>query len=365
MKTIKSLILVAFVLLGIKTSMLKAAEPTIEQIADRFAQAPAMVWYVVYTFNGNGTNQIEERFTLEPHQGRWGITQLSINGKDIVIDAGHPLTVLPAYAGTATDIRLRAEGYGANGEQKRYGYMNVDTLKKTEDIAIQVNLSWVYLKIPYAMTGGHTANNTQIQSEDGNSSGWYDSSLGVFVIGFDPLRPPTGFNLIDSRNNSIFGWIPFKGKAPDADPSQNDGVGISLEIPGGTLETTLTDADWNSSFRSLKLDQTIPRLGKDNSGKIVLLHVADSEDYVQVFNYGLTGSSWIEAYGLETDGVMKLLALKKVPNDQGESVIIQNLTGYQTYKIVVIGKALNSISGASVDFYRSDYSWSYQDGPKG
>ncbi|MEK7463950.1 MAG: hypothetical protein AAB610_02395 [Patescibacteria group bacterium] len=365
MKTIKQFALLALFTLGLQISVLKAADLTSEQTDDAFAKAPVTMWSVYYRFTGDGTNEVLEEFILEPHNGRWAITQLRINGQEIIIDAGHPLAVLPSYAGTVKDAWLRAEGYGADGQQKRYGYFGADVLKITDDIKIMINLSYVYAKIPYALTGGHTANNTQIQSEDGNYSGWYDSGLGVFIIGFDPLRPPTGFNLIDTRNNTIFGWLPFSGTTPGTNPPQNDGIGISLELPNRTFETVMTEKDWMVTFSPLKLDQVIPRFNHDKNAKTVLLHVSKSEDYVQVFGYGLAGGSWIEVHGLGTDGVMTQLIMKKVPSTPPDSIRVENLTGYQTYKVIVIGAASSPVSGIALNLYRSDYPWIFQDGPKG
>ncbi len=369
MKTItfvKSLVLAVVVLLGIQTSALKAAEPTPEQIADAFAKAPISYWYGQYQFTGNTTNFVQAYFTLQLFNGRWAITQLRINEVELAIDAGHPLYEFPAYAGQVQNFWLNVTGYGADGQEKRHGYFGKESLIKTDHIRITVNLSHVYAKIPYTFTGDHNRNNTRIESEDGSTTGWYDSSTGTFVISFDPLRPPTGFNIIDARNNTVIGRIPFKDSNPQQDPQPDTGVGFGIELPNNTLEAYAIEKNARPlSFQQVELKTPVTRNGENYDAKIALLHVSDPTGYVQIYTYGLRKGSAVEIWGKDSEGAMQLLGTKVVPSDNGATLIINNLVGYETYKIVMIGQVLNPVSGANLDFYYSSYEWTIWSGDDG
>lgn len=366
MKTIalvKSLALAALVVLGLQTSALKAAEPTPEQVADAFAQAPISYWYGQYQFNADTTNFVQAYFTLQLFHGRWAITQLRINEVELAIDAGHPLYEFPAYAGKAQNFWLNVTGYSADGQEKRQGYFNKSSLTKADDIRILVNLSWVYAKIPYKFTGDHNRNNTRIESEDGSTSGWYDTGTGTFVIGFDPLHPPTGFNIIDARNNTVIGHIPFKdGGSPD-DPRPDTGVGFYIELPNKTIEAYVSEKDAQPlSFQQVKFETPVTRSGTNYNAKIALLHVSDQMAYAQIYAYGLRKGSWVEVWGKDSEGTMRLLDKQKATSDNGATLIINNLTGYETYKIVMVGQTLSPVSGANLDLYYSSYQWNIWDG---
>lgn len=229
----------------------------------------------------------------------------------------------------------------------------------SDQIEIMVNLNYVNVRIPYTLTGGQTPDGVILESNDGRYTGWYDSDTGSFRIGYDPLSPPTSFNVIDRRTNTIVATIPFTPTPGGPVTPPDTGYGFNLAMPGFIETTMLKYGERPQQFRGIRLDETAIRNGVPVPSKIVILSVENPAGFLQVFAYGVRRDSYVEVYGLNRafNNTMKPIGKVIAPNDNGWSLIVNNVTGFDTYKVVLVGAAMNPISGASLDLYYEPFQW--------
>lgn len=350
------LVLLVTLFVGLQLNLVSAAEPSAEQIADGFAKAGVAAYWRGNSRFQDGPNSIDVNFTLQPKAGRLGITQMRIGDREVPIDVNFPLWEFPSFGRVVRNFNLNIDGYNAAGQVIRRGNFSKEELNPGEEIEITLDLERTYVSIPYEFSDGHTADNTKIETDDGNHEGYYDSRTESFVISYDPLQPPRGFNIIDKRDNHLIKNIPIEDVSSGGNGIQN-GFSLNLQIRGGTLETQLGEDNSSVSFSSLSLDQVVSRFGQECAAKIVLVHSDDTEKYLQVQAYGVRRGSRVEAYGLDTNGVMVFLGHRTAVNDFGHTLSVNNMRGYRTYKIVLVGNLLDPIGGANINLYQTDYQW--------
>jgi hypothetical protein len=181
------------------------------------------------------------------------------------------------------------------------------------------------------------------------------------VVSFDPLNPPTSFDLIDLASGSFpFATIPFGGAGGGTPSAQGTGHGIDMQLFDGSLEAMFAPANFSSAnFRSVELFQKANRGGTNYNARYTILHSDSSASYLQVNAYGLRSGSSLEVFGRESNGKMTLIGKQSLTNDFGWTLSMPNVTGYTTYKTVIYGSVLDPIGQASMDVYSSPYSWGY------
>lgn len=373
MKTIQKYLLAALMALCVVYSSIaqtvvtapvgtSASVSDIEKIANGFAGAKVSYWRGSYYFDGvtnNTSKYMQSTFTIQLINGRWGFTQMSINGSELPIDQAHPMWQIPPYlAGSVKNFQFNLQGYDKNGQPVRYGYYYADTLAPNAPISVTIYLNYVMKKVPFDLPSGVPASAVSIVSDDGHYSGWYDAASGQFYIYYDPINPPTSWLVIDNRYNTIIGSRPFDGSP--SGQGANTGNGVALINEGGIPELYLNSADtsWYGHLSGLSCDNPIIRSGASYSGKIVLSHVANTNDYHMVFFNNLRSGSIVQVYGLNTKtGKMDHLYDDwTVPSNQNY-LNIYNISGYLDYKFVIIGAPSDPISGFGIDMYDSQGMW--------
>lgn len=378
MKSIKNILAVAVaVIIGFVASQSALAQvPTTptggggssvtdEKVADAFATLPVKYYRFSHDFTGvtnNISRSIHGEGVIKNVRGHWGIVQLNIDNVELPIDPRYPMYNLPPYlAGDVRNFNLNIWGMDENDTITRYGYFYKTSLAKSEEILVTIGLQNIRKVIPYTLPAGHTARNTGIVSADSQYQGYYDSNLGAFVVYFDPLNPPAYWLMIDLTNGGTpFGpHIPFVGTGGGGVNNQNDGFGLVLKNQGGG-EMILNQTDtWYLASQGLTPDKTATRNGTNYYAYYNNAQVQTSSDYLETFVYGMRAGSVIEVHGYKTDGTPVLLG--KVTSTTRWDTVVPNITGYTSYKIVVIGLPVDSINGFSIQCYDSTGPWSFSD----
>ena len=355
--------MVGFQLTSTVSAQNAVAAPTDEQRADAIARSPVSYWRVYYSFTGvtnrgNTTivTNVSVSSVMQRVGGYWGFTAMNINGLDLSIDPNNPLRQIPLYTnGYVTNFYLNANGYNDAGQVVRFGGLNMSTLKPSDSIIVTIDLNSVQASVPYKLTGGHNSGNTIIRSDDGRYSGYYDQASQSFIVYFDPLNPPTGWMIIDTRNNTPYDDVAFGGGSTTAAASK--GYGIVFVNDGRIAELAMDNyANIYGSLQGLPLDNSVSRNGKAYYSKFVDAYVSLPTDYVQAYVSGLRAGSIVEVDGLQSDGTMHHISDSSVMSGQSQ-VNIPDVTGYSAYKIVIYGAVSDPIYGATIQMYDTTYPW--------
>ncbi len=346
----------------------QAPTPGVEQIADAFAGSHVSYWRGYYYFTGvtnNISTDVSSSFTLQLVNGRWGFTQMNINGNELPIDPAHPMWEVPPYLkGSVQNFQFSLQGYDKNGQPIRYGFFYTQTLAPSDDIAVTIYLNYIQTRISVKLSGDHTAQNTTLVSDDGRYNGWYDASTGTFYAYYDPINPPKSWLIIDERNNSVVGSIPFKaGSSSGASP--DSGNGFILTNEGGIPELTADfNANMSASLEGLMLDHTVARNGTNYTGKFIDAHISKTNDYLTVFVQNVRVGSVVQVFGLDANNVMQHVGDWTMTTGQYQ-LIAPNVTGYSDYKIVVIGAVSDPVSGFGITIYDLPYQLNFGGGGGG
>lgn len=332
--------------------------PTIEHIANVFATAAmdyGQGWYWFTAVSNGVAKEVSGGYTLQRKDGRWVITQFSINGKDLPIDPAYPLLEFPPYkVGEVIDFQLNVQGYNASGKETRRGWFYKNSLYPEDEISITLSLNYVQESVPVDFTGDHTRWNTGIQSDDGRFGGYYNVDTGTFFADYDPIRPPQSWVIYDRRDNTVIKTVPFKGPSNENPPVPDSGFGLSLGLPKDIVEFSLSEEGRSDGFESLSMNHTVERSGFQYSAKIMLIAGQNPRDYVLVYGYSLQAGTVLEVHGVNPNGTSKLLNKGSVQEDS-DYVRVDDSTGYAAYRIVFIGAVNNPLRGFSAYSYRSSY----------
>jgi hypothetical protein len=344
--------------------------PSVEQIADAFlASSRVSYWrgYYYYYFTGvtnNSSTNISANFTLQLVNGRWGFTQMNINGTELPIDLAHPMWEVPAYVkGSVHDFQFSLQGYDKNGQNVRYGFFYAPVLALSDDITVTIYLNYVQTRIPATLSGDHNSQNTTLVSDDGRYSGWYDPSTGSFYAYYDPISPPKSWLIIDQRNNGVIGSIPFKGKSGSASPDSGNGFVIVNE---GDFPELIADSNGTvtDSRSGLMMNHTVLRNGTNYAGKVTIARIAKASDYFTVFVQNVRVGSVAQVYGIDANGVMQHVGDWTMAAGQYQ-LVVPNVTGYTDYKVIVIGGPSDPVSGFGITIYDLLYQLNFGDGSGG
>jgi hypothetical protein len=332
-------------------------QPTASQYADGYSRYPAKYYTGGASFNE--TNNL--LFTIQQVAGHWGFTRMSVNGVELPIDPDEPLLEFPRFMkGRTLNFGLYANGYDDAGHATRWGNFYTPELKQGDTVRIVVSLADVSRSIPWSLSGGQTPDNTGIQDDQGRQ-GWYDSRSGSWVVYYDPLNPPARWIVYDKRDNSVIVTIPFS----EATPVVSESNGFALQNEGDVPEFELNSSGgWMLRRQGLPLNHDVEYFDAQYHGKVMIARVSSATDYMQVRVSNLRLGSIVRVYGYD-DEWKPIHAGDWQLNHNGMDLQVQNVTGFTSYKLIVVGALLDPIPGFGITVFDSSGPWGYGSGGVG